>query len=85
MGLTPEQRRLANIAAMYGHRNILEDTVPVSRFEPGDGAIVLTMKGEPVMSGTVTEIKPDDDLYGNGAIRIGDVWYYGDSHKFRLL
>lgn len=84
MGLTPEQKRLANIAAAYGHRTVRENLVPPTDFAPGDGAIVLNMKGEQIMSGTVTEVRPDSEM-GSGAIRIGDQWYYGDSHKFRVL
>lgn len=85
MGMTPEQRRLGNIAAMYGFKNIHEDTHPAEDFQPGDGVIILTMKGEPIMSGKVTEVRPTELGMGGGALRVQDQWYYSDSHKFRVL
>jgi len=81
--MTPEQRRTGNIAALYGYK-VHEDTVAAESFSPGDGAIVLTAKGEPVMSGTIEEVKPGNDMMA-ASIKIGDMWYYEGQYKFRDL
>lgn len=84
MGLSPVQRHTGNVAAMYGYKNIHEDTLPASSFSEGDGVIVLTHKGEPIMSGQVSEVRPDVGMDG-GAIRVEDVWYYADQYRFRAI
>lgn len=84
MGLTPDQRRTNNVAAAYGYR-VNEDTIAAGAFTPGDGVIVLTAKGEPVMSGTVQEVK-DREYEGMGSrLRVGDQWYHEGEYTFREL
>lgn len=83
MSFTPNQRRTGNVAALYGYKNIYEDTVAAAAFTPGDGAIILTAKGEPVMSGIVQEVRDNPD--GSSAIKVGDDWYYEGQYKFRDL
>lgn len=78
-----QQRRMNAIAAMYGYP-VQEDTVPAAEFSPGDGVIVLTDKGEPIMSGKVTDVRHDETM-GRGAIRVGEDWYCESDHRFRHL
>lgn len=84
MPLTPNQRRTGNIAAMYGYKHVHEDTVAAAAFRPGDGVIVLTSKGEPVMSGLVDAVR-ESDFSGNAAVKVGDLWYYEGEYKFRVM
>ena len=81
MPLTPDQVITGNVASMYGYKNVHGDTVAAAAFTPGDGAIILTAKGEPVMSGTVQEVRDNPD--GSSAIKVGDYWYYEGEYKFR--
>lgn len=86
MNLSAEQRRMRALASMYGYKvsSMQESTVSVSEFSVGQGAIVLTMKGEPLMSGTVEEIRLDE--VGDGsAIRVGNRWFEASHYAFRLL
>lgn len=84
MPMTPEQVRMGRIASMHGYRNVHEDTVPAADLFPGDNCIVLTSKGEPVMSGTINDVR-EDDFGGHSAIKIGDMWYYEGEYKFRNM
>ena len=84
MPMTPEQVRMGRIASMHGYKNVHEDTVAAAAFRPGDGVIVLTVKGEPVMLGLIDDVR-EEDFSGHAAIKLGDMWYYEGDYKFRVL
>jgi len=92
MDKTPEQKRLAEIAAMYGYKyNTASDwgCVPIDELAVGEGVIILRGDGEPQMSGVIDEINyPAVDEFGyrsSGSIKVGDNWYYDTNDKFRRL
>jgi len=81
--MTPEQVRTNRLASMYGYK-VNEDTVAAAAFRPGDKAIVLTAKGEPIMSGFVDEVR-EEDFSGRAAIKMGGQWFYEGEYKFRVM
>lgn len=84
MNKSPEQMRMATIASLYGYKNTSEDTVSASRFLPGDGVIVLSSKGEPIMSGTVEDVNEGSEYMSPG-LKVNGEWYYDGRDKFRVL
>jgi hypothetical protein len=91
MTWTQEQRRTAAVAAALGYKNqnIKESSVPVSEFEVGDGVIVLTDRGEPIMSGQIEEIDVAEVMDGGvtraSGIKVGRDWYYDTTSYFRRM
>jgi hypothetical protein len=84
MGWTAEQRRTATIAAGYGYRNsIREQSLPAADISVGDGLIVLTDKGEPIMSGQVAALETSPG--GEYQVKIGEEWYCSRQHSFRRI
>lgn len=84
MGWTPEQRRSATIAAAFGYKTaIMENTIPVSELSVGDGIIVLTEKGEPIMSGQIEDIGTTGG--DPPAVKIGGEWYCSRQYSFRRI
>jgi len=61
MPYTTQQHLAARVASQYGYK-IAEGTDP-SEFQVGEGVIVLTRKGEPVMSGLIEKICQIDGSY----------------------
>lgn len=82
MTQSTEQRRMMQIASGLGYKVNEGQMTKVEDFEPGDGAVVFTMKGEPIMTGPIEEIRDSDDI-SSGGLRIGDQWYYSDTYFFR--
>lgn len=79
MAWTAEQRRTHQFASMYGYKTaVMENTVPPSEISVGDGIIVLTDKGEPIMTGKVDEAK-------DNSFRIGEEWYSSSRYSFRRV
>jgi hypothetical protein len=87
MAYTPNQRRTNQVAAAYGYRtSVMENTVAVGEFEVGQGAIILTKKGEPIMSGPIDEIRePVEEYDEEGAIQIGGRWFAARDYSFRRV
>jgi len=81
MPMSPEQRKMMQIASGFGYK-VSTNGVKVEDFQQGETAIVLTNKGEPIMSGQIEEIRLPTE-FEQGAIRLGDRWYYSDQHFFR--
>ena len=81
MPMSPDQRKTMQVAAGFGYK-VNTNGVKVESFKQGDVAIVLTNKGEPIMSGAIEEIRLPTE-FEQGAIRLGDRWYYADQHFFR--
>lgn len=79
MTYSGQQRRTNAIASMYGYKTAVhENTVALEDFNVGDGAIVLTKNGEPIMSGKIDEID-------ESSIKIGDRRYYATEYSFRRI
>jgi hypothetical protein len=74
----PYQRLSNSIASAYGYKVQESHYTPINEFHIGDNAIVLTKKGEPIMSGTIADLNEE-------GIMIGDSWYYADMHNFRMF
>jgi hypothetical protein len=92
MGYTPDQRRTNIVASAYGYRTAIdENSVPLSEFSVGSGVIILTKKGEPIMSGPISEIRlavaaaPDGPTPESGALKVGNRWFSEDNYCFRRL
>ena len=81
MPMSPDQRKMMQVASGYGYK-VNQNGIKVEDFRQGDNAIVLTNKGEPIMTGAIEEIKLPTE-FEKGAIRLGDRWYYSDQHFFR--
>ncbi len=71
-GYHAEQR----IYAQLGYK--MSDIIPVEELVLGDKIIVLTPKGEPVMSGSIDEIT-------DGRVRISDMCYNSTEYVFRRM
>jgi len=81
---TTNQRRSANIAAAYGYKTaIRENTVAVNELAVGDGIIILTEKGEPIMSGQIEDIDMTDS--NSPSVRVGGEWYCTRQYSFRRI
>jgi hypothetical protein len=71
---------------MKGYRTAIhENSVPLGEFEVGSGVIILTLKGEPIMSGPVGEVREPQDQYedDSGALKVGNRWFSANSYSFR--
>lgn len=81
MSWSANDRKTAALASMFGYRvsRLEEGTYSPSDFSLGDGVIVLTRKGEPVMSGNIAEFG-----YDKSSLRIGEKWYT-DQYMFRKM
>jgi hypothetical protein len=82
MTMSPDQRRMMQVASGFGYKVNEGAQTKIVEFEPGDPAIVFTTKGEPIMSGAVEEIE-DPTEYSGGSLRIGDQWYDASTYFFR--
>lgn len=81
-----ETQRTYTLASAYGYR--IPEQVPITEFKVGDGVIVITNKGEPVVSGQISEIiYPDDksEYPQPGYLRVGEQVYHASSYMFRHL
>jgi len=78
---TSQQHLQSRISSAYGYA---VQGVPLSEFEAGEGIIVLTQKGEPVMSGAIEDIGLDDTEEVMG-VMVGDDWYFEDTYIYRRL
>lgn len=86
MGYTPDQRRTNTLAAMRGYPTAIEEnSVPLGEFDVGSGVIILTKKGEVIMSGPVSEVRQSMDGYDTGALKVGDRWFDVKSYSFRHI
>jgi hypothetical protein len=81
MGMTGEQRRMNQVASALGYP-VSQETIAVNELEIGSHIIVLTKKGEPIVTGQVEEVRGSDDM-SEGSIRLGDMWYYPSTYLFR--
>lgn len=84
MPYTTRQHMEARIAAAYGYTL---NGVPLDEFAPGDGIIVLTQKGEPVVTGQVEELRfgVEEEKDVPVSCRVGDMWYGKDQYLFRVM
>lgn len=85
---TADQRKTNTVASAYGYRTAVEEnSIPVSEFSAGNGVIILTKKGEPIMSGPIGEIRSsiNDDDFDEGAIKVGTRWFDSKDYCFRRL
>jgi hypothetical protein len=55
---------------------------PLKEFEVGDKVIVLTHKGEPVMSGEIVDTRQDETT---SSAMVGDRWWDEASYTFRRM
>ena len=86
MPYTPEQRKMATVAAMHGYKISEQFGVPIKEFKLGDGVIVITNRGEPINSGLIDKIDyPNEEMGTTGAVQIGDDYYPADNYFFRRL
>lgn len=83
-GYSRDQRRTNQLAHMYGYKSsVMENTVPLGEFETGQGAIVLTKNGEPIMSGRIDDVRLPQYEGEHGALKIGDRWFHANEYSFR--
>jgi hypothetical protein len=69
---------------MYGYKtSVMENTVALSEFETGQGVIVLTKNGEPIMSGAIEDIRMPQYEGERASLKLGGRWYHEGEYSFR--
>jgi hypothetical protein len=63
----------------------LPGVLEAKNFQVGSNVIALTKKGEPIMTGTVSEVATDPQTDIINALMIDGKWYSDSTHTFRRL
>jgi len=63
----------------------LPDTLEAKNFKVGSNVIALTRKGEPIMTGTVSEVSIDEQTNLTNGLKINNRWYFDSTHTFRRM
>lgn len=78
---TCAQHQANRIASLYGYK--LAESVNLSEFKLGDGIIVLSKKGEPLMSGLIEKMY--QSMSGERCVEVGGTPWNESQYMFRKM
>ena len=86
MSYTPTQHQQNRVSAMYGYP--AAGGVSLDEFLLGDGIIVMTSKGEPILTGQVeqfSEMPTEEGGIERASVQVSGNWYPCSDYSFRRL
>jgi hypothetical protein len=80
MSYTARQHIDNRIASAYGYK--IQEGINLSEFSVGEGIIILSRKGEPLMSGLIDAIESEN---GGMRVSVGEEWWNDTEYMFRRM